>query len=155
MSDENKTRALKFLQEHESAVISTISSEGELESAFVFYFADDAFNLYLMTKRMTRKAKNVLENGKAAFVVVDESTMTTLQGSGEASEVVDSESNQEIFSKLIRVIARNVKDWPPPISKLGESDAVFIRIKPHWLRMADFNNTGDPTDNENCFEQII
>ncbi|MDH5596639.1 MAG: pyridoxamine 5'-phosphate oxidase family protein [Candidatus Peregrinibacteria bacterium] len=155
MSEENKIKALKFLQEHERAVISTISDGGELESAFVFYFADDAFNLYFMTKRQTRKCTNVQANGKISFVVVDEPNMRTLQGTGEASEVVDSESNQEIFSKLIRVIARNVKDWPPPISKLGESDAVFIRIKPHWLRMADFSNTGDPTDNENCFEQII
>lgn len=154
MSDWNKKEVTAFLKAHHAAVVSTPSVDGGIDSAYVFYVNDEDLNLYFMTKEKTRKYSNITSSGKASFVVTDEEAMVTVQAKGDAEEITDMKEANVIFDRLLQLYKKSLKGKPAPISKLGVSDLSIFRIRPSWLRCADFSRHGDTTSDD-CFSQII
>ena len=66
--NDSQKEALKFLREHNVAMISTASETGEPQASVVYYFVDDNLNLYFATGRETRKFKNILANPRLTAI---------------------------------------------------------------------------------------
>jgi len=143
MNDSAKNKALQFLQKHNGMVLSTLSPDNSLESAYVFFAVNEQLDLYILTSKSTQKCVNIQSNKEVVFVVTDEENLVTLQGKGEASEITDGPDSIAAFNAIMEVITKKVKNWPPPAGKIKDGGVVIIKIKPTRWRLRDYANSKD------------
>ncbi|MHA4874923.1 pyridoxamine 5'-phosphate oxidase family protein, partial [Enterococcus faecium] len=82
--------ALSFLLAHNTGVLATIASDGGPRARLVYYTCDDEFRVYFMSLANTRKAEDIANNAKAAFVVSETSLPRTLQIEGTVEDLTDT-----------------------------------------------------------------
>ena len=128
-----KRRAFGFLNEKEVAVISTISENNEPTAATILFSIDDDFNFYFITRRQTRKFKNIQTNKNEAIVVGTELEPGTIQMQGEAQLLEGNEAE-----KFFKEISKNKKDllklyYGPYLLVPGLDFAIF-KVKINWMR---------------------
>lgn len=141
MEPENRqTKAYKFLLSHELGVISTVSDEGELSSAVIYYFSDDDFNIYFVTKSNTQKYRNIAANGKIALTIYDEPKRFTLQARGTASEVKEQDTQSRIMNHLAKVRGDSEHAWFPPVALLEGGDYALLKVHLDHIQIADYAN---------------
>jgi nitroimidazol reductase NimA-like FMN-containing flavoprotein (pyridoxamine 5'-phosphate oxidase superfamily) len=144
MNDPKDPQAIQFLQQHSGLVISTVSKDNILEAAYVFYALNEQSELLILTDKSTQKYLNIQSNKNVAFVVTDEKNLLTLQGNGEASEILNANESIAAFDALIKVITKQIENWPPPAGKLQDTGIAILKITPTWLRLRDYANSKDP-----------
>ena len=139
-----------FLKQNKSALISTINLENAPEGATIYYGVDKNFNFYFITSDKTRKYANLKRNPKAALTISDDYRLTTVQLEGVVEEVhsVKINSNSiklltEALTPTIRQTIAHIWDPIPPIMKMENGRIVIFKLKPYWLRWANFNEPVD------------
>ncbi len=127
-----------FLRSHDTAVLSTISRNGDVHGAAVHYFNGADGNLFILTKSGSGKAHDIFAHRQVALTAFDVSAMQTVQLNGIA-EIVDG---------------RQLKDWiwrtataqrqygdithRPPVVYLRDGSFIAIRITPEYCRFSDY-----------------
>ena len=149
--NDSQKEALKFLREHNVAMISTASETGEPQASVVYYFVDDILNLYFATGRETRKFKNILANPRVAFAVGCGPNIITVQGGGTAKV----ERSIMFLRKFIEMfdISKASSFWPV-LRLLHPRDVVVVKITPTWLVFLDLDNKA-PDSYQRAFKQVI
>lgn len=142
-----------FLNHHPMGVVSTVDDDGTPWGAAVYFIADDDFNIYFVTRADTTKYKNIKHGQVAAFTVADRSTQTTVQLTGEVSEVSASDYMNNLFEKFMRIRHNDDQDWSPPINKVHAGNFMPLCIKPSRLQYANYSQRKAPLSN--YIEQII
>lgn len=115
--------------------ISTISSNIKPEAASIYFVFDKNLNIFFITRKESRKYKNILNNNRASFVITTEKPPKTVQLEGVVEETSTKEQGTH-FSNLIATASRH--NFMPPVSQLNDSEMVFMKIKTTWARMGDF-----------------
>ncbi len=147
MNDDAQTRAYAFLKEHDLAVIATVSEKGDPLASAVYYWLDEDYSFYFLTKSKTRKFQNIEDTGKLAVVVSDEAKLTTVQGEGKAEVVKDPSTQAEIMNHLATIKSTQDKAWFPPIAQIEAGSFVVVKCKVDHLQLSEFNH-GKPSVNE-------
>lgn len=128
----NLTDAKQFIDEHQTCVIATTSSDLQPEAATVGVSCDDQFQLLIGTNRSTRKAQNMLTNKRVALVIETEGPRT-LQIDGEATEISDDSAHERIEAHFAKV--------PSAKQYAQEEGQTYFSITPKWLRFTDYTKT--------------
>ena len=131
---------LKFLREHNLGVLSTISREGSINGATVYYLIDKDNSLYVLTKSETEKGRNILSNEQVGFTIYDEEKLQTAQIRGDAGVETDREIINYVHEQLSKPRKYNSIIKHPPVTKLHEGMFIVIRISPSQIKFHDFNN---------------
>ncbi|MEO5627995.1 MAG: pyridoxamine 5'-phosphate oxidase family protein [Candidatus Saccharimonadales bacterium] len=130
--------AIKFLREHELAVLSTVDRTGNLHGAAIYYFIDDDDRVCMATKAGTHKAGNMFGHQQVALTAYDAGKMQTAQLQGIAEVVTSPTDQQTIFAKIIKPRDYNGEQRLPPITTIHEEGFVALRIIPTTARYTDF-----------------
>ena len=117
-------------------VIGTLAEGSRPESATVYYAYDTALNLYFITKKSSRKYKNIERNPFVSFVITKENPARTIQIEGTAAPVGTPYDEQDIYEELQRLSRDHIKT--PPLEELPSSDLVFMKITTDWVRFGEF-----------------
>lgn len=153
MSDSHK-KIHAFLKNNPLGIVSTVGDDNTPWGAAVYFIADDDFNFYFVTRAETTKYQNLKHGSKAAFTVADRATQTTVQLTGEVSEVPADEYMKNLFDKFMEIRHRDDHEWSPPINKVHAGAYMPLCIKPTTLHYADYSqHKKDPM--ANYIEQII
>lgn len=108
--------SLKFLKEHDVAVLSSVDRKGNVVAAVVYYIADQLNQIYIVTKTETHKANNILEHSQVALTIFDAGTAETLSIRGRAEFESDEKITAYVFSEIIKPRNyRGVKQLPPVV----------------------------------------
>lgn len=132
-------------------VLSTINTKGFPESASVYYIFDKELNLYFITREASRKCKNIKHNKHVSFVVSTENPAKTFQLEGTAHQVQLPYEEAAYFTDLISMASKHI--FLPPVSQIGDSKMLFMKIAPTWLRIGDFS--AGEEDGEKFFEVTL
>ncbi len=129
---------LKFLKEHEIAVLSTSDKKGDVSGAVVYYVVLNDF-VYLVTKSGTTKARNVFSHNQIGLTVFEPFSAKTVQISGVAEVEKDTATRKNIFDQIVK--PRNYKNGEqyPPVTKISEGAYTVIRITPLDIKFSDFS----------------
>jgi len=135
----NNNEALKFLQEHELAVLSTVDRTGNVHGAVIYYYVDKPGFIYILTKSETGKGRNVYAHGQVAMTLHEAGTLQTLQVQGLAEIETDQTKKEEVFAAIVK--QRTYRDGAslPPVVKLHEGSFTVIRIAPTLLSFHDYS----------------
>jgi general stress protein 26 len=138
VSEDIRTRLLDFLRAHKLAIQATASADGAPQAAVVGYAVTDRFELVFDTLDSTRKARNLRENPKLAFVVggLKAGDERTVQYEGVADEPTGAECE--------RLKAVYYAVFPDGPSRLGWPGLIYVRVRPTWIRYSDYNR--DPPE---------
>ena len=130
---ELKKQALEFLKNKEVAVISTLSENNEPSVATILFSVDDDFNFYFITRRQTRKFKNLQINKTIAIVVGTELEPGTIQMQGEVQLLKGNE-----VENFIGEMSKNKKDllnlYSGPFLSISGIDFAIFKVKINWMR---------------------
>lgn len=125
-----KPELYAFLQQHDHAVLSTVSANCEPEAALVGVAATEKLELIFDTSSESRKYANLIANAKVALVLGWDQ-QTTLQYEGEARQLAGEEAARykEVYFQCFPT-GRERESWP---------DTVYFVVQPNWIRYSDFN----------------
>lgn len=142
--DAKREDAISFLVDHSTGVLATISGAGEPHARLLYYTCDDAFNVYFITLKNTRKVSDIARNNRAAFVVSETEVPRTLQMEGTVTDLTDSAVLDPLLSDFVHTLMSHQK-YGIPISHFDTSELKFFKLTPNWVRWGDFT-FGEGTD---------
>lgn len=132
-------KAADFLFSHSIGVISTISREGSLSSAAVYYvFNNDTQCLNILTKNQTTKAKNIIANESVAFTIYDEKTLQTVQLRATADKEPDATVRQFTYEKIAKPESAGKSVGQPPVTTIDEGSFTVLRLTPTAFEFHDY-----------------
>ena len=128
-----RKRLLNFLRGERLAVQASTAVDGTPQAAVVGVAVTDSFELVFDTLGSTRKARNLRQNPKIAFVIggLEDGDERTVQYEGVADEPAGAE-----LERIQRVYYAVFPDGPSRTSWPG---LIYVRVRPTWLRFSDYN----------------
>jgi len=144
---------MQFLRSNSVAVISTVASDGQPESATIYFVVNGKFTFYFMTKNFSRKYTNLETNPKVALVIGTENEPVTAQIQGTAEKITDPKEFDKAMSLLEQNFLKN--EFVAPLFQLSpeKNDIIIYRITPSWMRWLDLRSDKEKVDGD--FIQII
>ncbi len=145
-----RAAALAFLKSHTAGVLATVSKEHQPHASAVYFVADEAFNIYFLTKVDSRKTAAIHAHPQVAFTVGRLDIPQTLQIEGVASEVQNDAEKSAHVPELMKTLMDN-NPYYEPLAKM-DSAVVLMWLEPKWIRWGDFSAPG--ASNEAVFTEI-
>lgn len=140
--------ALKFLKTQRLAAISTITSDRRPQAAMIYYGVDHQLNLYFATGTLSRKFKNLKGNQRVALAVASQKKLTTVQLEGTVSSLKSTPKSKMAIKILAKALGPTIMDtlnfiWDPvpPVIKMKNGSLAILKVKPDWIRFADFSQS--------------
>jgi pyridoxine/pyridoxamine 5'-phosphate oxidase len=128
-----RAQLLAFMRRYRVAVQTSISAIGAPQAAIVGVAIGDDFEVVFDTLQTSRKAQNLRQSPKVAFVVGGwgQGEEQTVQYEGVADEPVGSELDRirELYFGVYPDGRERLANWP---------GLIHIRVRPTWLRYSDF-----------------
>lgn len=133
-------QAAKFIKGQEVTVLSTLSRDGQVQGATVYYrFADDKF--YILTKSDSSKAHNMLANHQVALTIYDSQQIKTVQLQGLAEIESDLTTKTWLFEQLAQPRRYEGEELMPPVTHLHAGGFIAFRITPFNFFFTDYKDT--------------
>jgi len=148
--NEDRNTALNFLQEHPLGVVSTQNSKGDADLAVVYFFTEKDFTTYFVTKTVTRKFRNIIDQGKATLLAYDEDSLTSVEVQGQVRHVHDTAEIAQALEHFSSVaLSRKGGYWVPPVSQIeGLGNFAVCKLHPKSVLFTqyatDLNDGGMP-----------
>ena len=139
-----REEALSFLVDHDAGVLATCSRANVAHARMVYYTCDDAFNVYFITLKNTRKVADLAANPQAAFVVSEMEIPRTIQIEGKVEDLTNSATIDPLLSDFVHRLMSHEK-YGIPLSHFDASELKFYKLTPDWVRWGDFT-FGQGTD---------
>jgi len=150
-------RALAFLNRNNIAVVATVDEARKCpEAATIYYFANGDFNLYFITRRSTRKYRNMLTRPRVALVIGPSEQCCSIQIEGRAQQLESDEDigvffgilgkHPELYNQYFGAL-RKETIFP----KAQEGDVALFKVHTDWVRLMEL----DPVTRLERYEQII
>lgn len=124
---------LLFMRQHRLGVVSTVSPDGDPQSALVGIAVTGDLEILFDTVATTRKCQN-LRNCPRISAVVGWDHEITVQIDG----VADEPSGAELHALKEAYFAV----YPDGRDRQAWAGITYFRIKPTWIRYSDFNPNG-------------
>jgi nitroimidazol reductase NimA-like FMN-containing flavoprotein (pyridoxamine 5'-phosphate oxidase superfamily) len=137
-SSETNRKIYNFLAAHRSGVLATNGPDYAPQASVIYYDVEKDLTIRFLTKKFTKKSANLQLNPLAALVVYDEPTQTTVQISGEVSDISDMDEVSDVFRKVLRASLHTSSSNVPPISKLNAGEYIVYELVPNDVKMASF-----------------
>lgn len=132
--------AHKFLSANPMAILSTASPDGEVWGSAIYYYVDDEFNFYFVTRTGTQKSQYIELNPKAALTIADEPSQTTVQLSGKVVKVSAEDYENIVFEKLAAARpTQNGHNRVPPLEKIHDGNYVAYKLIPSTMQYANYS----------------
>lgn len=135
--DKDRADALAFLKRSKTAVLATAGHDNIPHASAIHYYADDDFNMYLLTLPSSRKYKALSAHPQVALTVLREDAPQTLQIEGMAKDISHDTDAREKLEKISKALDANPFFFAP-ITKLDHETPAVIWIRPTWIRWADY-----------------
>ncbi|HEY4488965.1 MAG TPA: pyridoxamine 5'-phosphate oxidase family protein [Candidatus Paceibacterota bacterium] len=135
---EMKEIALNYLKTNELGALATKSPEGKPRVRQVYYACTDDFSVYFLSLANTRKVSDIRANEEAAFVVTGSDKRHALQIEGVFEEITDTATFGPIITSLTSHLYPEGEPTAP-VAHLDNAKPVCFKLKPTWVRYADFD----------------
>lgn len=127
-----------FLAEHTIATISTVSGDGTVYGAVIYYVISGEHDIYFISKTGTAKVANIAQHPQVAFTIFDAPKAQTLQIKGRAQEETDERVQQFVFDNIVKPRPYDGEMLMPPVTALKDGNYVVIHIKPEEVHFSDY-----------------
>lgn len=136
---ESRQQVVNFLENNKIGVLATASNLGKPHAATVYITFDQELNIYFVTRKETRKSRNLHDNNQIAIAIHNAASQTTLQAEGTAIEVTDASKMQWVFNDIWHTATQVAPaNQPPQAQLMGAGDYVVYKLSTPSLRLASY-----------------
>jgi general stress protein 26 len=139
VSEPISASAVKFLNAHDLAVLSTIDDQGKVHGATVYYAIDQDNFIYIVTKSGTNKVRNIYNHHQVALTVHEQGSVETVQLQGNIDVETDERIKKTVFEKIVKSRQYRQGVQSPPITKINAGTYVVLKITPDYVSYHDFS----------------
>ena len=122
-------------------VLSTVSTNNEPWGSAIYFYADEDFNIFFVTRAKTLKYRNIQNNPNVSLTVADHDSQTTVQIAGKVSNAPLKDTMDIVFKKLASIKPKGDINWVPPIIKVHEGDWMILQLNPEHIQFANFKES--------------
>lgn len=149
---EKYSKIIAYIYENPIATLSTVSEDGTPHGAAVYVCPDNEKHVvYFLTKNETEKYTNIQKNDAVSLTIVNPGENSTLQATGKAFTVHDSQALDAVTRRMVRANPLATQ-WLPPVSRLEAGQYVVVGVKLTRARLAEFN--GMELNREEIFTEV-
>lgn len=130
MTRMDRAELVDFTRRMGLAVVATLGPDCAPQAALVGIAATDAGELVFDTSRVSRKVANLQREARVAVVIGGWQDEVTVQCEGVA-DILDG-------SDLARCRPFYFDQYPDGRERAQDPDIVYVRVRPRWVRRADF-----------------
>lgn len=130
----------EFVEDHEIAVLSTLSRQGHVEGATIYYRFSHGY-FYILTKSESAKAHNMLAHPQVALTIFDAAAIKTVQMQGRAQIEADLHTKRIMFDSLVRPRSYNGDQLMPPVTQLPAGSFILFRIRLTRVQYTNYKDT--------------
>lgn len=135
-SPQSEEMITSFINSHPQGVLTTLSASGKMQSSVINVFDLDNYQFAFMTKKDSRKYKNLHKNPAVSFVTFDPFSRTEAEIEGIAELVNAAEQTKEILDTISK--AAKLGKWhTSPYVSTDDDYALFI-IYPSKIHMTTY-----------------
>ncbi len=124
-----------------TAVLSTLSDDGTIDSSVVHYLVDGHENFYIVTKTSTKKAQNIAKNNQISLTFHRTNSLKYLQVKGIAEIEHDNEIGQTAINQITLPKHYLEGNKFPPVTKNSSGQFLVLKIIPSTNKLYDYSNT--------------
>lgn len=118
-----------FIVRHRYGVLSTISTDGQPQSALDGIAVSSDLEIFFDTVDTSRKVANLRRDSRASFVIGWENEQT-LQYEGITDEPQGAD--------LVRLKSLYFAAWPDGPQRERWKGTIYYRVRPRWLRFSSY-----------------
>lgn len=126
-----------FIAGQETATLSSVDRRGQPHGAIVHYVFDGHF-IYILTRSESNKARNIMQNGRAALTIYESGSTKTAQLNGVASVETDDQMKQDVFYEIVKERHYNEGAQQPPVTALEKGLYMVLRFQPTEVMVRDY-----------------
>ncbi|HEX8762425.1 MAG TPA: pyridoxamine 5'-phosphate oxidase family protein [Candidatus Saccharimonadales bacterium] len=135
---EKYAKIAAYIYDNPIATFSTVGEDGTPHGAVVYVCPDaEKHVVYFLTKNETKKYKDMQHNDNVSLTIVNPKQNSTLQATGRAFTVHDSQALDAVTKRMVRANPF-ASQWLPPVSKLEAGQYVVVGIRLTHARLAEF-----------------
>ena len=149
-SEDSEEMIFSFLRNHPQGSLSTLTSEGIIQSSVVNIFDLGNFYLAFMTKPTTRKYKNIQHTPIVSFLTYDDFGRTEVEVEGIAQLVTDKKEKETVMKDIKQEEAEGRRHLSPYVTS-NDEPALFI-IYPRKIHMTVYWEKDSTVD---IFHEVI
>lgn len=135
-SPESEEMITSFVHAHSQGVITTVTKSGRLQGSVINVFDLDNYQLAFMTRKNTRKAKNLQDNPTVVFVTYDPFSRSEVEIEGVAHLVEEKEQEDTILTLIDEAAKEGRWHVSPYVSK--DDDFALYIIYPKKIHMTTY-----------------
>ena len=143
-SPESEDMIFSFLRTHPQGTLSTVSHEGIVQTSVINVFDIGNFYLAFMTKKGTRKYKNLQLNPTVSFLSFDDFGRTEVEVEGIARLVSDKKEKEAIMGDIKGEENKDRRHTSPFVTSTDEPQ-LFV-IYPRKIHMTVYWEKDASTD---------
>ncbi len=130
---------MDFLREYPLGALATVGSMGVPEVTTIYFHAQKDFSIYFVTKKETRKVKNVLRRPQASLLTFDEAKLTSAELIGRVEMVNDALEFAQTIEKFHNIVSkRKAGNFVPPIAQIEAGQYVACKLIPTTIHFKKF-----------------
>ena len=134
MSPLGKAELHDFIARQRYGVVATVQPDGATESALVGIAVSPELEIFFDTLGDTRKAKNLRHDPRVSMVIGwDNEQSVQLEGIADEPKGAGLAALKRVYYAA----------WPDGPTRESWPGITWVRIRPHWIRLSDFNRTSD------------
>lgn len=133
-----RKKLFEFLASHPIGVLATINADGSPHASTIYINVDEDLRITFTTKHETQKYQNISQDNRVMLAVYDAQKQTAVQVGGEALEVTDPETQQQIYHGTLHAAKQTGTDIVPPIAKIAAGSYVGFVLKIDSVLFSDY-----------------
>src|SRR3990167_3001819 len=133
-------KAIDFIHAHDTAVLSTINKEKEIDAATIHYIVDKDNRIYFMAKSSTAKAHNILKHCNVALTIYDKEKISTAQIKGTSDLIDEPELKNYIYNEITRPRKYGETMAYAPVIKIKEGSFEAFCITMTECKYSDYRD---------------
>lgn len=135
-SPDSEEMITSFINSHPQGILTTLNKSGEMQGSVINIFDLDNYQFAFMTRKDSRKYKNLLENPSVSFVTFDPFSRTEAEIEG-ITELVNDETQTNKILGIISEAAKLGKWHVSPYVSTDDDYALFV-IYPSNIHMTTY-----------------
>jgi pyridoxine/pyridoxamine 5'-phosphate oxidase len=148
--DINQLAVWNFLNANQLGTLATVNSKGAPDLSAIYFFVDENFSCFFVTKTETRKYINTQTNHNASLLIYNEVDLLSIEIKGVVEIVTEAGQVASAIQKFQALaLTRKVGYWIPPISQLDAGQYAVCRLTPEVVNVnnytKDLNNPELPS----------
>lgn len=137
-SSEISQQMYNFISHYPVGVLSLADHFDQPHASVIYFKLHKDFSVTFTTKMDTKKHAILQHNGHAMLVVYEPMSQTTVQITGECTQITDAKRKEAAFNDMMEASLQTSEEGIPPIFKLNAGPYVAYTLTPRHISMGVF-----------------